>query len=41
MGQPRTRWNNYIDELGWNRLELYPSEYVECGSAQQCVAAQF
>ena len=25
VGRPRTRWTNYIEDLGWNRLGLYPS----------------
>ena len=25
-GRPRTRWFNYIEDLGWNRLGLYPSK---------------
>ena len=29
VGQPRTRWTNYIDDLEWNRLGLHPSEMVE------------
>ena len=26
IGRPRTRWNNYIEDLGWNRLGLYSSK---------------
>ena len=26
VGRPRTRWVNYIEGLGWNRLGLLPSE---------------
>ena len=26
VGRPRTRWLDYIENLGWNRLGLYPSE---------------
>ena len=26
VGRPRTRWLNYIEDLGWNRLGLHPSE---------------
>ena len=26
VGKPRTRWLDYIEDLGWNRLGLYPSE---------------
>ena len=29
VGRRRTRWTNYIGDLGWNRLELYPSEMME------------
>jgi len=27
--RPRTRWEDYIEDLGWNRLELQPSEMME------------
>ena len=34
VGRPRTRWTNYIENLGRNRLRLYPSkmmnEVVDC-----------
>ena len=26
VGRPQTRWLDYIEDLGWNRLELHPSE---------------
>ena len=26
VGRPQTRWLDYIEDLGWNRLGLYPSE---------------
>ena len=26
--QPRTRWTNYIENLGWNRMGLYSSEMM-------------
>ena len=26
VGRPRTRWLDYIEDLGWNRLGLYPSK---------------
>ena len=26
VGRPRTRWTDYIEDLGWNRLGLRPSE---------------
>ena len=29
VGRPRTRWTDYIKDLGWNRLGLYPSEMME------------
>ena len=29
VGRPRTRWTDYIDDLGWNRLGLRPSEMIE------------
>ena len=29
VGRPRTRWTDYIKDLGWNRLELHPSEIME------------
>ena len=25
---PRTRWTDYIEDLGWNRLRLRPSEMM-------------
>ena len=28
-GRPRPRWINYIEHLGWNRLDLYPSEMMD------------
>ena len=28
-GRPRTRWINYIEDLGWNRLELHPSKMMD------------
>ena len=27
--RPRTRWTDYIEDLGWNRLGLRPSEMIE------------
>ena len=27
--RPRTRWIDYIEDLGWNRLGLHPSEMLE------------
>ena len=29
VGRPRTRWTDYIEDLGWNRLVLHPSEMME------------
>ena len=29
VGRPRTRWQNYVEDLGWNRLGLCPSEMKE------------
>ena len=29
VGRPGTRWTNYIENLGWNRLGLCPSEMME------------
>ena len=29
VGRPRTRWTNYIEDLGWNRLGLRPSEMMK------------
>ena len=29
VGQPRTRWTDYIEDLGWNRLGLHPSEMMK------------
>ena len=28
-GRPRTRWTDYSEDLGWNRLGLRPSEMME------------
>ena len=37
VGRPRTRWTDYIEDLGWNRLGLRPSEMMEvmvwCGGS--------
>jgi len=27
-GRPRTCWQDYIEDLGWNRLGLQPSEIL-------------
>ena len=29
LGQPKSRWTNHIEDLGWNRLGLHPSEMME------------
>ena len=29
VGRPRTRWTDYIEDLGWNRLGIRPSEMME------------
>ena len=29
VGRPKIRWTNYIEDLGWNRLGLRPSEMME------------
>ena len=29
VGRPRTRWTNYVDDLGWNRLEFHQSKMME------------
>ena len=29
LGRPRTRWTNYIEDLGWNRVGLHPSEKMK------------
>ena len=29
VGRPRTRWTDYIVDLGWNRLGLRPSKMME------------
>ena len=29
VGRPRTRWTNYIVDLGWTRLGLQPSEIID------------
>ena len=29
VGRPRTRWTDYIEGLGWNRLRLHPSKMME------------
>ena len=28
-GRPRTRWTDYIEDLGWSRLGLRPREMME------------
>ena len=29
VGRPRTKWTNYIEDFGWNRLGLYPSKMID------------
>ena len=29
VGRPRTRWTDYIEDLGWNSLGLHSSEMME------------
>jgi len=29
LGRPRTFWENYIEDFGWNRLALQPTEMLE------------
>ena len=29
LERPRTRWTNYIEDLGWNRVGLHPSEKMK------------
>ena len=29
VGRPRTRWTDYIEDLGWNRLGLRPSKMMD------------
>ena len=29
VGRPRTRWTDYNEDLGWNRLGLHPSEMMK------------
>ena len=29
VGRPKTRWTDYIEDLGWNRLGLRPSEMMD------------
>ena len=36
LDDPRTRWTNYIDDLGWNRLGLYPSEMMDVMEDWKC-----
>ena len=37
--QPRTRWTDYIEDLGWNRLGLHPSEMMDVIKRPWSVAA--
>ena len=29
VGRPRTRWTDYIEDLGWNRLGLHSSKMMD------------
>ena len=29
VGRPRTRWANYVEDLGWNRLGHHPREMMD------------
>jgi len=29
VGRPRTRWQDYIQDLEWNRLEVQPSKVLK------------
>ena len=29
VGRPRSRWSNYIEDLGWNRLGLHSSKMMD------------
>ena len=29
VGRPRTRWANYVEDLGWNRLGHHPSKMMD------------
>jgi len=35
-GRPRTRWEDYIEDLRWNRLGLQPSEMLEVVADRDC-----
>ena len=28
VGRPKTVWTSYVENLGWNRLELYPRDMM-------------
>ena len=36
VGRSRTRWTDYIEDLGWNRLGLRPSETMEVMEDVRC-----
>ena len=36
VGRPRTKWTDYIEDVGWNRLGLRPSEMMEVMEAVRC-----
>ena len=39
VGRPRTQWTNYIEDLGWNRVGLHPSEMMGGDGRPWSVAA--
>jgi len=32
VGRPRSRWEDCIEDVGWNRLGLQPSEMLAMGA---------
>ena len=36
FGWFRTKWTNYVEDLGWNRLGLHPSEMMETMEDRKC-----
>ena len=37
VGRPRTRWINYIENLGWNRSGLHASEMLVVMEDRTCL----
>ena len=37
VGRPKTRWISYIENLGWNRLGLHPSEMMVVMEDRTCL----